>query len=263
MNDKLVNKFFKFETNDTSEVEVSSEVLYTEPGNNSLWDSITMLKRIGEDYHTDGAELFADNCGTKFEKEFELCLEECGIEKRDGIENVGYTTTQLKSILKQPDDTILWKEMEDRFINVFHNNNIFIPQPAGGKHEPDFMVYYNRKLYLFECKKRENGKTPIYGDNGCHPKIIYLFKSKWKRQLTHTYWLGSDLISQEEYLNGLKQREDAKQAIKDLLTEYPFVNNISRLGTNQKVSDVLGHPKREVIENNVQNYILGEASTNE
>jgi len=251
-NQTLINKFFNFEE--------TQQMKQTESSN--LWAAIQKLREVGSKYSTDGAEQFADNTGTLFEKEFESCLKASNIVERDSIELVGYSTTQLKEILKQPDNDSLWKELEDRFIRVFQDTNIFIPQPAGGKHEPDFIVYFERKIYLFECKKR-NGKSPVYGDNGCHPRVIYLMKGIWKKQLTHSYWLGSDLISIDRYVKGLEQRENAKQAIRDILNEYSMVNDISRLGTNQKVDDVIGHPNQHQYEVNVQNYILDKVSTNE
>ena len=251
-NERLVNKFFNFEG--------TQQMKQTE--SNNLWKAIQKLKQVGSKYSTDGAEQFADNTGTLFEKEFESCLKACDIEERNGIDLVGYSTTQLKEILKQPDNDLLWTELEDRFIRVFQDNNIFIPQPAGGKHEPDFIVYYERKIYPIECKKRD-GKSPVYGDNGCHPRTIYLMKGLWKRQLTHTYWLGSDLMSTEKYIEGLEQRENAKYAIKNILSEYSMVNDVSRLGTNQKVDDVIGHPNRHQYEANVQNYILDKVSIGE
>ena len=64
-------------------------------------------------------------------------------------------------------------------------------------------------------------------------------------------------------IKGLEQRETAKQAIRDILNDYSMVNDISRLGTNQKVDDVIGHPNQHQYEANVQNYILDKVSTNE
>jgi len=233
------------------------------PHENSLWEAILRLKSFGKSYSGDGSELFANNDGTEFEKEFEVCLTSVGIEERDSIELIGYTTTDLKKILKQPDNDVLWDNMKYQFTRVFGDVNVFISQPAGGNHEPDFIVYYEGKIYLFECKK-SNSKKPTYGDNGCHPRVIYLMKGCCKKktqQLTHSYWLGSDLLSIENYIEGLEQRELAKIAIREALTKFPMVDVTARLGTNKKpdyVSNVIGHSNRYLYESNVMNYILGE-----
>ena len=248
---KMKHEFFNF--NDTTPQTIESE-------ENSLWKAVLKLSSVGKSYSSEGNELFANNDGTEFEKEFEVCLTSVGIEERDSIELIGYTTTDLKKILKQPDNDVLWDNMEYQFTRVFGDTNVFISQPAGGNHEPDFIVYYEGKIYLFECKK-SNKKTPSYGDNGCHPRVIYLMKGKWKKQLTHTYWLGSDLLSIEDYVEGLKQRELAKIAVRETLTKFPMVDGTARLGTNKKpdyVTNIIGHSDRYTYESNVMNYILGE-----
>lgn len=245
---ELVNEFYSF--NHTTSENLESE-------KNGLWEAVVRLKNVGKSYSGDGSELFANNDGTEFEKEFEKCLTSVGIEERDSIEVIGYTTTDLKRILKRPDDVSMWDNLEYHFTRVFGDKNVFISQPAGGNHEPDFIVYYEGKIYLFECKK-SNTKTPSYGDNGCHPRVIYLMKGKWKKQLTHTYWLGSDLLSVEDYVEGLEEREKAKEAINKILKEYSMVNGRARLGTNQDVVNVIGHPNGYQYELNVMNYILGE-----
>ena len=247
----MKHEFFNF--NDTTPQTIESE-------ENSLWKAVLKLSSVGKSYSSEGNELFANNDGTEFEKEFEVCLTSVGIEERDSIELIGYTTTDLKKILKQPDNDVLWDNMEYQFTRVFGDTNVFISQPAGGNHEPDFIVYYEGKIYLFECKK-SNKKTPSYGDNGCHPRVIYLMKGKWKKQLTHTYWLGSDLLSIEDYVEGLKQRELAKIAVRETLTKFPMVDGTARLGTNKKpdyVTNIIGHSDRYTYESNVMNYILGE-----
>ena len=245
---KMKHEFFNF--NDTTPQTIESE-------ENSLWKAVLKLSSVGKSYSSEGNELFANNDGTEFEKEFEVCLTSVGIEERDSIELIGYTTTDLKKILKQPDNDVLWDNMEYQFTRVFGDTNVFISQPAGGNHEPDFIVYYEGKIYLFECKK-SNKKTPSYGDNGCHPRVIYLMKGKWKKQLTHTYWLGSDLLSIEKYVEGLEEREKVKEIFKRILKEYSMVNGRARLGTNQEVINVMGHSNSHLYESNVMNYILGK-----
>ena len=245
---KMKHEFFNF--NDTTPQTIESE-------ENSLWKAVLKLSSVGISYSNNGAEQFANNDGTEFEKEFEKCLTSVGIEERDSIELVGYTTTDLKKILKQPDNDVLWDNMEYQFTRVFGDTNVFISQPAGGNHEPDFIVYYEGKIYLFECKK-SNTKTPSYGDNGCHPRVIYLMKGKWKKQLTHTYWLGSDLLSIEKYVEGLEEIEKVKEIFKRILKEYSMVNGRARLGTNQEVINVMGHSNSHLYESNVMNYILGK-----
>lgn len=246
---ELVNEFYSFNNTTSDTIDLSET--------NGLWEAIVRLKNVGKAYSGDGSELFANNDGTEFEKEFEECLKSVGIEEQDSIEVIGYTTTDLKRILKRPDDVSLWDNLEYHFTRVFEDKNVFIPQPAGGNHEPDFIVYYEGKIYLFECKK-SNNKTPSYGDNGCHPRVIYLMKGRLKKQLTHTCWLGSDLLSVEDYVQGLEEREEAKEAIKQILKEYSMVNGRARLGTNQDVVNVMGNPESYQYELNVMNYILGE-----
>ena len=114
---KMKHEFFNF--NDTTPQTIESE-------ENSLLKAVLKLSSVGISYSNNGAEQFANNDGTEFEKEFEKCLTSVGIEERDSIELIGYSTTQLKDILKQPDDELQWQELIVRFNDVFQDTNIFI-----------------------------------------------------------------------------------------------------------------------------------------
>ena len=237
---------------------------------NDLQKTINLLIQTGQEYNDVGSDSFGDINGTKFEGEFKPCLEACGFEsvepdsegKRVSAECFT-TKTHLKAILKRPTNDDLWVVLEQDFIRAYQDKNIYIPQPAGSGHEPDFLVYCNRRLFLIELKKSENRK-PTYGDNGCHPKVIYIFKGKRSKKfgggLGHTYWYGGDIIDAKVYEEGLDERAKMKAKIKQMLESAVHVNGYTRMGTNQKLGDnvrILEHPKQREFERSVITLISG------
>ncbi len=240
---------------DFLETESKSDLI--DDDSNILNKVIDRLCQLGTAYHSDGAGNFADNNGTEFEKEMEKSLDFFGFEKVEDINDLNINTTELKNIFKNPTKQKLYDNLESKFIDVYGSKNIYIPQPAGNNHEPDFAVYYNKRVYWFECKKMESSNKPKYGDNGCHPKIIYFMKrTKTKSGCQHTYYLGSDLITPEEYEAGLEEVKKLKKAIKLLSEDYPRCQQgTPRIGCNSNVDTVLGNSNQFQFELNVRNYI--------
>ena len=266
------SKFFDF--SETSHDSKPSVITPSIDDNNLLLNVIDMVCNIGKGYTTDVVGNFADNNGTVFEKEMERCLNHykfeqilvtnTGVQQANKITEIKMTTTELIHILKNPTELSLWDDLLVRCQNAFGDRSIYISQPAGNNKEPDFLVYYDNRIFLIENKKMNRSNKPSYGDNGCHPNVIYMIKRchGTKAQgggVQHTYYLGSDLITAEQYEAGMMQRVEAKKFIREYLKKFSLVNGDTRLGCNAKdLETVLGHEDQTTFENNVREYIIKE-----
>ena len=247
------------------------KVIITENDDNLLLNVIDMVCLNGDGYNHDGVESFADNNGTVFEKEMEGCLDHFKFDRiqvtetekntANRIDEINMNTTELINVFRNPTEIGLWDDLLLRCQTAFGDRSIYIPQPLGNNKEPDFLVYYNWRLFYFENKKMNQSNKPHYGDNGCHPYVIYMMKrcKGTKAQgggVQHTYYYGGDLITPLQYEDGMRERNEAKKGIKELLKKYPSVNSSARLGCNENVETVLGHENQTTFENNVREFII-------
>jgi hypothetical protein len=106
-------------------------------------------------------------------------------------------------------------------------NNKYIAQPYGSQSFPDVILFYERKIYIFEIKYLDKVKAKYISMwNGSMPKkdVIYLM---CRKNDNPTFFLGQELIEKEEAYNAWKdfiekQRREMQEITKKLKTEKGF-----------------------------------------
>lgn len=233
---------------------------------NKLIDALDWLKENGQTYYTSGAELLADNNGTLFEKEFEESLGLQGFIRIQDLHHIGITKKEFQKMVYDIDNLDTWLLMEEKVRQYYAHRSIYIPQPAGGGHEPDFMVYHGGRMFLLEFKKMTNSNEPKYGDNGCHPFLIYVFKKVNKKTDTciHTYYYGGDIIPIERYKKIQRERFNAQTQIKSILSEKKYNYQTPRISVGAPRVAITGPRAKEDVreqrESTVHDIILGKKS---
>ena len=73
-------------------------------------------------------------------------------------------------------------------------DGVFIEQPFGTQHSPDFIVKINDKFVIFlEAKSSETALFPTYNSGGVNPEYLYVFCSK--RTNSTTIYKGESIIT--------------------------------------------------------------------
>lgn len=170
--------------------------------------------------HTEsvtGVDLFkgSDENGTGLEKDIKDGLIEEGFQFVS-LEDLGTRGYDINNLLKSGR-----KDEVTRIFKDYGVDNIFTSIDS---FPPDFIVFYNGKIYCVEAKKT-GGNSIRYGDNLPKPDFIYVLRDT--KNNIQTFYYGDEIISVDKGDKIQELREDFKEDVKKLIEKYDEVGELS------------------------------------
>lgn len=188
---------------------------------------------------------------------FELLIEQILI-KYGFYKNEIFNTEELKKLISGEKHNLNFSDLT------------YIHQPFGSHNPPDFIIFFNGKAILIECKSGED--KPTFNTRYPEGTNIYLFFHRKRGEVVS--FIGNDIMD-EETIKILKEENEIVERIKKE-TEEKFRKlgkNVNKYGfsnyqrnmycqtksyatdDDDKITDFIFNPEREKLETNVYNFI--------